>query len=171
MNRLTSAAIAILAAALFLSSCDAMRSLAGRPTSEQIELKRSRIEADRAAEQARADSLARAQKVVTDSLDAQAYLASRNQMFIKRSAMNSLASDLDKAYYMVVGSFKTPGNAERLAAKASEAGYHPVLIKFRSGMTAVAAEASDHIADIAAAVRKAADEGNFQNDAWILLNN
>ena len=65
--------ILILAgAALFLSGCDFVRTLAGRPTSDDLEVKRSHIErAENVARyQARIDSLEQVRVRLADSLAA-----------------------------------------------------------------------------------------------------
>ena len=67
-----SSILLVIVSLLCLTGCDFMRKLAGRPTSEDVELKRIEIlRAEEAALQARLDSLRNVeQRMIQDSLNA-----------------------------------------------------------------------------------------------------
>ncbi|MBO7279300.1 MAG: SPOR domain-containing protein [Bacteroidales bacterium] len=118
--------MALLATAMLVSSCDFFRSMLGKPTSEDLE--RMRIEAEMEArarfvrdsiQQAKADSIAFAQ------------------------AQEALKPKLEGRYFVVVGSFMTQANAERMVELLTKEGYRPQTIHFKNGFDAVAVSAHD----------------------------
>ena len=138
-------ALLALAALFTLTGCDFFRTLAGRPTSEDIEVRKLQmLRAEQALHQARIDSLKRQEEMLRDSLarlDSLAALDSIHQAggsILNPSAMGGLfATKLEYRYHIIVGSFRTRSNAEKLLGTASERGYSPMLISFRGGLMAV----------------------------------
>lgn len=169
------AILALLVSAVLLSGCDFFRSIAGRPTSEDIKVKREAVQLHKAAlaaqEQARKDSLRLVQKAVQDSVDAVRALEEKNVKILPLSELGGVNGDFTSAYCIIVGSFRTGVNAERMASKIEAAGYVPVVLRFRNGMSAVSVFPCNRIAELAAAYDKVKSEKFCPDDAWILKNN
>lgn len=167
--------LVLLAAGMLCSGCDFFRSLAGRPTSEDIAAKRAQIEevaAKRA--QAMADSLQNvkaAQKAQRDSISAAQRLSELSVNVISRSSLGGVLEPSEgKGYCIVVGSFKERANAERMAQKVQGYGFSPLILHFRNGMYAVGVCSCGKISEIAAEFEKVKNEKFCPKDAWILLN-
>ena len=166
----------LTAVMLSVTGCDFFRKLAGRPTSEIIEVKRGEILAAR--EQARrdsialADSLAIVRKNMKDSTDACAFIEDTGIMTFTPARLGGVAGRaLKNRYYVVVGSFRYTLNAELLLAKISEVeGCSPSLIRFRNGMVAVGACPSDRIQDAVGGLKQLRMHPACPVDAWILKN-
>lgn len=169
------AIIALAAAAVLVCGCDFFRGLAGRPTSAEINLKRAAIEAAEAEAQARErvriDSIRIAEQVVADSLAAEAKISQLGIRMLTISELGVVYGGLEPGYSIIVGSFKSLSNAERMAAKVADEGYVPSVLKFGNGMSAVAVESRTKIADAVAAYEKVKSEKFCPEDAWILNNN
>ena len=162
-----------LAVMLSLGSCDLMRSLAGRPTSEDIEKKRVELlRAEEAALQARLDSLKNVeQRMLQDSLNALDSIRQIGGSVLNPAKYGGLfATRLEARYYVIIGSFRTRSNAENLLSKAQQCGYHPALISFRSGMIAVGLSPVNKLTDALAELKKVKQEAFCPKDAWILVN-
>ena len=144
--------VCVLASSV-LSGCDAFRSLAGRPTSAQIEAKRARMEADIANRRHIQDSIAVARLMLEDSL----------------AVADSLAeSTRDGSFYIVVGTFASPQNAEKMAGQARAAGYPPKLKKYSNGKTSVLLCPCGTEKEALAALEKLRKEKFCPAEAWIL---
>ena len=112
--------------ATMLTSCDFFRSLAGKPTSKDIE--RMRIEAQ-AKKQRQLDSI---NKAKADSL---ALIA----------AMEAEKNALKERFYVVLGSFKVQGNAERMYQFLEKNNYTPRTIRFKNGFELVSAASTNNL--------------------------
>lgn len=165
-------------AAVLLSGCDFLRSLAGRPTSEDLEAKRAIIELAReeARRQAELDSLERVRRRMADSLAAleEHLLDSLTQTrgtILNPTRLGGLyTTKLEAKYYIIVGAFRTRSYAERKLNKCSEAGYTATIISFRNGLLAVGVCPSDSINDTWNILRELRGTDICPNDAWILVN-
>lgn len=115
-----------LIAATMLTSCDFFRSLAGKPTSKDIE--RMRVEAQ-AKKQRQLDSI---NKAKADSL---ALIA----------AMEAEKNALKERFYVVLGSFKVQGNAERMYQFLEKNNYTPRTIRFKNGFELVSAASTNNL--------------------------
>ena len=143
----------LASAALLLGGCDFVRTLAGRPTSDDLEVRRSTIErAENVARyQARIDSLERVRVHMADSLAAlEAHLldslSQTKGTLLNPTKMGGLyTTRLESRYYIVVGAFRTRSYAERKLVKCNEAGYTATIISFRNGLLAVAVCPSDSL--------------------------
>ena len=169
----------LAAAALLAGGCDFVRTVAGRPTSDDLEVKRSTIErAQNAARyQARIDSLERARVRLADSLaalDARLLdsLSKTRGTLLKSTKTGALeTTGLASRYYIIVGSFRTRAYAERKLAKCKEAGYTDALIiSYRSGLMAVAVCPSDSLNETLKKRRELRGNGICPPDGWILVN-
>ena len=171
--------ILILAcAALLLSGCDFVRTLAGRPTSDDLEVKRSHIErAENVARyQARIDSLERVRVRLADSLAAlDAHLldslSQTKGTILNPTKMGGLyTTKLESRYYIVVGAFRTRSYAERKLTECNKAGYTATIISFRNGLLAVAICPSNSLNESLKVLREVRGNGICPQDGWILVN-
>lgn len=162
----------LLASSLLFSGCDMFRRMAGRPTAEELDRMRIEMMAHKEAEhQARIDSLRQVERRLSDSL---AILDSLRQMhgtILNPSEMGGLfTTRLNARYYVVVGSFRSRGNAESLFRTVSEDGFSPVLINFRNGFNAVAIAPADNLRDVLDSMRDIRSRDFCPEDVWILVN-
>ena len=165
--------LVLFSVAVVLSGCDVFRSLAGRPTSAQIEAKRQSIEAAESFKSAilsaRADSLKIAREAAADSLSALASL--QGVTMLETTAVGGVSFPLQRRYYIVVGSFKSVDNARRFASSIESRGYEASLIPFKSGLNAVGLCGADKISSVSASFKKLRGEDFCPSGAWILINN
>lgn len=165
--------ILLLAASMFiLTGCDFFRTLAGRPTSAEIEARRIEImRAEESALQARLDSMKFVQQAMKDSLAALDSIRQYGGTILNPSKLGGLfATKLDARYYVIVGSFRSRSNAESLLVKAADRGYAPALISFRNGMIAVGLCPVNKLHDAMEALKSVKKEAFCPSDVWILLN-
>lgn len=152
---------------LSVSGCDMFRRMAGRPTSEELELKRMEI----ARRQKEIELMKIDQKKQADSL---AVLDSLRRMcgaVLNVSELGGVyTTALDSRYYVVVGAFRKQGNADALISRVSDAGYLPVSISFRNGLNAVAVAPSDRVSDALLSLKAVKREDFCPEDVWILVN-
>ena len=162
-----------------VTGCDFFRKLAGRPTSEDIEVKRKEMLADLKAKAVRErevqDSLVLAAKRVADSLAAISSLEDSDVRVHSDVSLGGIAGDgatgmaTGADYRVVVGSFKDQRNADKMVAKVAAAGdFNPHQVKMRNGMIAVAACPSDRIQDVLSGMDEMKKCGVCPADAWIL---
>lgn len=152
---------------LMATGCDMFRKIAGRPTSEDIEMKRLKIE----AQQAEIEALKREQKRLADSLSMMDSLRQLSGTVLNLSELGGLyMTSLDFKYYIIVGSFRNRSYAESLLVKVSGAGYSPVLICFRSGLFAVGLSPVNRVEEAVEALKTVKQEAFCPPDVWILVN-
>lgn len=166
-----------LAVLMTVTSCDFMRRLAGRPTSEDIEVARLEIlriqkEAEVAAEQARLDSIKQVQKALQDSLAAYDSLRQEVGSILNPAELGGLfSSKLEARYYVIVGAFRARSNAEGMVERINKEGeYAPALINFRNGMIAVGVCPRNKVQDAVQALKEVREESFCPKDVWILVN-
>lgn len=163
----------IIAVSMFaVTGCDFFRSLAGRPTSKDIQAKKIEIQlAQEAALQARLDSLKREQQIVQDSLAALDSIAQYGGTILNPAKLGGLfATKLEARYYVIIGAFRVRSNAEQLLLKGQAAGYEPALISFNNGLIAVGLCPCSNIVDAKDALKKVKSETFCPKDVWLLLN-
>lgn len=169
-----SSILLVIVSLLCLTGCDFMRKLAGRPTSEDVELKRVEIlRAEEAALQARLDSLRNVeQRMIQDSLNALDSIRQLGGSILNPAAMGGLfATKLESRYYIILGSFRTRSNAEALFNVAKAAGYKPALISFgKGGLIAVGVSPVNRLSDAYVALNGVKKESFCPKDVWILVN-
>ncbi len=156
-----------------VTGCDFMRTVAGRPTEEELVKKRIEIlKAEEAAVQARIDSLKAAEeKSVRDSLATAAAVKPYKVMYGGPEKLRGIAGrGLDYKYYIIVGVFRESRNARDIFNAASAKGYSPVLINSRSGMMAVALAPTNSRERIEQTYQKVRKETFCPSDAWVLIN-
>ena len=177
MKKLTLVFASVLLLCL-VSGCDFFRSLAGRPSSRDIEAKRVRLEqiAQKEAafkdslERARLDSIARERQAVADSLHAIDTLTHIGKLHKASSYVNIPGSRLRSRYAVVVGVFSSEANAKRLCARYEAQGFEAYVLKYRSTLCAVLVSPCNRIADALNAYRLVRSLPDSSKETWILSN-
>ena len=161
-----------VAAMFSLTGCDFFRSLAGRPTSEEIEamkIEKLRIEEERL--QADLLKLQQEKQAVQDSIEALKLIRQQQGTLLNSASLGGLfATKLEAKYCVIIGAFSKRTNAERLHKEASDKGYAPLLISIRNGLIAVGVCPVNSPQDAMQAVRKVREESFCPDDVWILDN-
>lgn len=164
----------ILASLLTLTGCDFMRKLAGRPTSEEVEMMRLEIlKAEEAVLQARLDSLRNVeQRMLQDSLNTIDSIRQLGGSILNPATLGGLfATKLESRYYIILGSFRSRANAEALFNVAKNAGYKPALITFgKGGLIAVGVCPVNRLSDAYSSLNEVKKESFCPKDVWILIN-
>lgn len=160
-----------------VSSCDFVRTLAGRPTSARLEeMREERMRAEEARHQAVLDSMERAEKALAEALAAreQELLDSLTQArgtVLNPSKLGGLfTTKLESKYYIVVGAFRNRTFAERKLTQCNEAGYTATIISFRNGLLAVSVCPSDNLEETLKTLKKLRGTEVCPEDGWILMN-
>jgi len=169
--------ITALALVTLVSSCDFVRMLAGRPTSDQVEeIRRQRMAAEQARHQATLDSMERVKQHMADSVEAleQYLLDSLTQArgtVLNPSKLGGLfTTKLETKYCIVVGAFRNRYYAERKLKECNAAGYTATIISFRNGLLAVSVCPSDSLAETLKTLKQLRGKGVCPPDSWILIN-
>ena len=169
--------IIALALITVVSSCDFVRTLAGRPTAAQLEeMRQQRMAAEEARHQATLDSMERVQKHMADSLEAlEKYLldslTQAKGTVLNPSKLGGLyTTKLEAKYSIVVGAFRNRYYAERKLKECNEAGYTATIISFRNGLMAVSVCPSNSLAQTLDTLKKLRGQGVCPPDSWILVN-
>ena len=162
---------------LCTSSCDFVRTLAGRPTTAQVEqLRLEQLAAEEARQQTRLDSMARVEKQMADSLAAlEAHLldslSQANGTILNPAKMGGLfTTKLETRYCIVVGAFRGRYYADRKLKACNEAGYKASIISFKNGLMAVAVCPSDDLSETVKTLNQLRGKGVCPPDSWILVN-
>ena len=169
--------IIALALVTVVSSCDFVRTLAGRPTSAQLEqIRQQRMAEEEARHQATLDSMERVQKHMADSLDAlEKYLldslTQARGTVLNPSKMGGLyTTKLEAKYCIVVGAFRNRYYAERKLKECNSAGYTATIISFRNGLLAVSVCPSNSLSETLTTLKQLRGKGICPHDSWILIN-
>ena len=169
---------------LTVTGCDFFRKLAGRPTSDVIEVKRQEMMADLEAKAARQkaveDSLALVAKNEADSVEAWRFIEENDVRIYPASDLGGILEDglKEVSYYegtryrIIVGSFRDKANADKMVAKVWEAGEAMDLwahqIRMRNGMIAVAVRPNNRIQNAIGGIDDLKNCGICPPDVWIL---
>ena len=153
-----------------ICSCDMFRSLAGRPTSDQIEQKKVLIALREKAEQARLDSLQKAEKHLADSLAAIDSIRGCGMLVrIPADARGLSSVGLEKKYYVILGTFSERTNADAFSRRfPSEA--QPAIFRLRNGFSVVTACQSDDPQEFFSRLSQLRSQKLISSDAWIYIN-
>lgn len=163
---------ALLLVSLMLGGCDFIRTVAGRPTSSDIEAKRVWIAGKEAEAQARREAEEVLRKHVADSLAAEAYFREEKCTIMDASQLKSLdVSSVGTKYAIIVGAFSQAGNAKAFADKLSSLGYDAAVIRYTNGHEAVGVCPTDDIIRLAEMYPKVKSEKFCPAEAWILVKN
>lgn len=169
---------------LTVTGCDFFRKLAGRPTSDVIEVKRQEMEADLKAkadrEKAIQDSLDLVAKHEADSVEAWRFIEENDVRIYPASDLGGIFEDglKESSYYqgaryrIIVGSFRDKANADKMVSKVWEAGEAMDLwahqIRMRNGMIAVAVGPTNRIQNAIWGIDDLKNCGICPPDVWIL---
>jgi len=154
-----------------VSGCDFFRSLAGRPTSAEIEIKRQMIARAEAAHQAMLDSVKAVEKQLADSLAIVDSLQRMNVSIISPSKLGGLKStEIKKHYYIIVGSFMDRNNAQRQLSNMQKAGHEGEIMQFKNGYSAVAICGSESRVAVSDTMARLLSVGAIDKNSWILEN-
>ena len=169
--------IMVLASVVAVSSCDFVRTLAGRPTQAQLDrMREERNRVEEARHQAVLDSMDRVQKQMADSLVAleKHLLDSLTQSqgtLLNPSKLGGLyTTKLESKYYIIVGAFRTRSNAENKLKSCNAAGYTATIISFRNGLLAVAICPSNSLDETLRKLKELRGTDVCPQDGWILIN-
>lgn len=163
--------IALAAAALMLSGCDFFRSLVGRPTSNDLELKKVLIENEAKTHKGDLDSLKNIQKQISDSLEVLDSIKKANNVSVlTRPLAEESRASLSCRYYVIIGSFLERSNAEGLQKLVETKGYQSTLINYNNGYTALGVSPSNNLIESIEVLKKLKTESFCPEDAWILEN-
>ena len=165
---------------LTVTGCDFFRKLAGRPTSDVIEVKRQEMMADLEAKAARQkaveDSLALVARNEADSIEACRYIKENGVRLYTSSSLGGIVEDgvwpqYDGfRYRVIVGSFRDKVNAQKKLEEVGEAGdFAPHFIRMRNGMIAVGTCPVNKIHYALAGFKELRRVGACPDDAWILM--
>lgn len=177
MNKLT--LICIVISVFSLTGCDFFRTLAGRPTSRDIEAiqvgellqKNAELVAVNNDLQTKYEALAREFNTMKDSLSALDSISQYGGTVLNPTTLGGLFSTkLAARYYVIIGAFKYRSNAEYLLKQAQQCGYQPALISFRNGKMAVGVCPASNIKDAFEGLKKVRQESFCPSDVWVLRN-
>lgn len=160
----TFAVLTLLVSLICFQSCDFFRKIAGCPTSDYIEAKAARMEAERNRQLQQAQA-------AKDTVVSQDTVTSANVPYrIKKSSLIDGASkkSFGSDFCIMIGSFGKYDNAARLASTAKNAGYQVVLIPLTNGLTAVGVCPTDSLDQASSTMAKLLKESFCPKDAWIL---
>lgn len=167
-------------AMLTVTGCDFFRKLAGRPTSDVIELKRQEMVDDLQLKAARQkaidDSLVLVAKNEADSIEACRFIKENGVRLYTSASLGGIIHDgledsLEEArqYRVIVGSFRELANAQKKLMQVQEQGdFWPHFIRMRNGMIAVAACPVDKIQNALSGLQELQGAGACPEDGWIL---
>ncbi len=127
----------LICALLGVGACDYVRSLAGRPTSADLEVMREKIHQDSLAAQARADSIEALRQLRLREIQDSVWVAEQMKAmkcYVKTAAQmpKADASALEARYWIVAGVFKVEAHAKRLAKSVEESGFRTQTIPYGS---------------------------------------
>jgi len=167
--------LALALVAVTVTSCDFVRTIAGRPTAAEVDAIRiEKMRAEEAAHQARLDSMKKVQQQMADSLAAlEAYLldslAQAKGSLRNPSKLGGMQSaNVKEKYCIVVGAFRDRSNAERKRKACEDEGFKATIISFRNGLNAVAVCPSDDLNEVLVNLKAIRSSG--AKDSWILAN-
>ncbi|MBP5210449.1 MAG: SPOR domain-containing protein [Bacteroidales bacterium] len=125
----------LLAGCTLVSGCDTVRSFFGMPTSE--DLQRLRIEQAAVKEAAVAEPAVDSVQIVKEE---------------PKAAVNEdlTLAQLDKPYYVALGMFSQPSNAEKLASQLVDSGFDALKVHRPSGKILVLTCGSDSYQEVIA---------------------
>ena len=160
-----------------IQSCDFFRKIAGCPTSDYIEAKAARLEAEKKGlekDPAPQDSVQMVEEVLPETVStpvpeaadasAAAPSAAKRSSLIDDASKQAVGAD----YCIIVGSFGNRDNAVKLASRIREAGYPVVLIPMTNGLTAVGTCPANSFDEVCSSLAKLLNESFCPKDSWIL---
>lgn len=159
----------ICLAGLFFTSCDFFRSLAGRPTSEQI--KSASVKENASSElccgQQEDEATVKAKK---NSEYEMVHRHGRlNVPFAYTHTDSPLKYTPDHKYYIVVGTYRKKPTLDKMLSDARACGYDPVLLEFSNGLISVGLLPCDELGQAIDAYATVKMEKFCPGDACVLI--
>lgn len=175
MRRITLIFSFLAASLLLLSGCDFMRSLAGRPTSEDIEARAALIKREQQILQARKDSALRVEEALKRTADSLALCDSLQHCGFAVDRPERLGGiapgTYGYRYSVIVGAFSTVENAQAFAASYKEKkGYDAILIPTLKGYKKVGICHTNDIFEFWESLQGLIESGYTHKEASILIN-
>ena len=168
--RLISPFLLLISAVLF-GGCDTFRSLAGRPTSAEIEAKREAIAQLKSAQgethEEHIRTLRTAEQEISDSVASVEGLRRVPRFSAERVG---IAERPSHRLYIVIGMYSTDENARRAASLMESQGYPAEIIGYKSGKRAVGVCGSNKIGELYESFTRFSDEPYCPEGVWILVN-
>lgn len=157
-------------ALVLLSGCDFLRTVAGRPTSAELQAKAEAVAAEDAVLKAQAEALEAARKHTADSLAAVEYLAQEGPRKTAASSLKGLdLSGFNSSMLIVLGGFSKPENAAAFASKVEAAGYKTSVLRYNYGSSIVGVCPTDDPVELRDCWIKVREEKFCPKDAWIMV--
>ncbi len=173
------------AAVLSVSSCDFLRSLAGRPTSEQLksasqssEVTAPVVEEDTLAVEIAQDQT-QEQEQVQEQPSATQQSVEEYEMVRRHGRLNvpfaythtnsSLKSTPEHTYYILVGTYRQKPTLNKMVSDAKKAGYEPCLLEYSNGLVSVGLLPCDRIEQAIDAYATVKNEKFCPGDACVLI--
>ena len=165
---------AFMLTVVLCSGCDFFRTLAGRPTSADIEAMRVELSAREAAEAARRDSL---ERVRLAALEAARIAAAEDTLQTMKGMLRTASrfaglsgnSAPSARYSIVIGSYRDRANAVKYSEKLTAEGFPAEAVSFRNGFTAVGVCPTDDPSELLASLRRVRKERFCPKEVWILV--
>lgn len=148
-----------------LCSCDFIRTLAGRPSSEAIEQLRS-SEKQKLEEQAAARAADSLQKTAAAAYDA--FVAEGMKIRNSSQIPTFIGQAPDNGLYLALGTFSLESNANKLCSQVSACGYDAGCLAYANGFFLVVTMKSDDYNKLREGYLRIKNEKFFPADAWIL---
>ncbi|MCQ2136310.1 MAG: hypothetical protein MJY67_05280 [Bacteroidales bacterium] len=174
MRRFIVYILLILSSAAVFSSCDHLRRLAGRPTSEDIAAIRERIVADSIS---RADSIAKVQaaiqamkKAEEDMKEALAIIGEEGMYIKKLSETAGLRSGTIPARYAIVTGGYSQHSNTMIQINSFSSDLNASYITLGNGLEAVLVVPSDNLLEVAKKIPSVRAQRMCPKGIWVLEN-
>ena len=164
----------ILCAAMLVASCDFMRKVAGRPTTEDLQA----MAAAKEQEEARAARALQERQQREKELQCQAdsLFAVQTLEGIMMNRLSDLfdmnvriTTELPAKYSVVLGAFSDASNADNLISRLKAAGYEASPMRYRSGKTAVLACSTDSFVELGKSFASLQKDNYCPKDVWVIV--
>ena len=145
-----------------VSSCDFFRSLAGRPTSQDL-TEQNPVQSEEIVEQSEVLPL---QQSGYQMKKRQGRL---NVAFAYTHTNSTLKSEPHYQYYIVVGTYRQKATRNKMISDAREAGYETYLLEYENGLTSVALLPCDDLGQAIDAFAQVKQEKFCPRDVCVLI--
>lgn len=161
----------LMAVALAVTGCDFFRTLAGRPTSKEIEAKREIISRHEVA--AQADTIKEVSAPADEALpvvEEKVTAVEEPAPAVKETAP-AVAADGKKRFYVVIASFSNPENAKKSLARMADRGYQGELLSLKGGFTGVGICGTDDEQEAKESLKQVKRQDFCPPGIWIIDRN
>ena len=162
----------LLAVALAVPGCDFFRTLAGRPTSREIDAKREIIRRQEAAVKTE-ESLPAVEDTAT-TVEKTTMAVDKTEPAVKQpeaSVEVKPSVDGKKRFYVVIASFSNPENAKKSLARMADRGYQGELLSLKGGYTGVGICGTDDEQEIKESLKQVKRQDFCPPGIWIIDRN